>query len=148
EARAGGAPVSGRVRAHLGDGRWLQLSYGSRSTSNSIDLGGGKARLDGLPARTVTIVVERPGQPPVEQIVHLAQPRELPVVFDLGALDPVPQVRFGVVVMLALGNADAATWQGPIDRAWWLRAQQNPGLSTLDRDVKLTVESSSGAVLA
>jgi len=51
-------------------------------------------------------------------------------------------------VLLATRDADAATWQGKVDREWLFRAQQNPALSLPDREVKLTVETAAGAVLA
>lgn len=144
--RDGGNASARRVGVHLGDGKPLMLPNGL-GTSTHRDLHQGRVRLEKLPARVVTVVLERSGAPDLERTIDLTQPQREPLVFDVDAALPAPIVC-DVLVLHAGKDADPRTWAGAVDREWWQRAQQNPALSPPNGEVKVEITDDTGRELA
>lgn len=143
-----GGNGGGQVSAHLGDGVPLQLPIADGLRSQSVDLVVDGTRVDGLPARPVTLVLHRGRKDPIEQVVDLTQPRTEPVVFEDDARPEAQPVEFGVLVFGCTRDADAATWAGTPGRDWFLRLQQNPAVAPLDAAARIRVTTASGTELA
>jgi RNA polymerase sigma factor CnrH len=147
EVRAGAQPASGVVRAHLGDGKWLMLPTGGGATT-ALDLHRGRVRLERLPARVVTIVLECAGEDDATVVVDLAQPRSEPLVFDFKSAVAAPELAFTVIVVQA-AKATAAVVSGErVDPSWLQRSLQNGTVALPTVEAKLVFASDSGKVLA
>ena len=142
------AIVNAAVGAHVGDGVWLMLPTYGGQTNSRTELVGGKALLEGLPARLVTIVLERKGEEPIAQTMDLTRAAVAPMVFDLASQPQLPELDFAVLLFTCSKDADPASWAGRVDREWYRRLQQNAAVTPLTVQARLSLVNENGRALA
>ncbi|MFO1077038.1 MAG: sigma-70 family RNA polymerase sigma factor [Planctomycetota bacterium] len=141
-ATESGGPGGGRVWVRVGT-EPLMISDSPGNKRSSLDLVGGEVRIDGLPARVVTVVLDAGEVGIAERSVDLAPEPVAPLVFELEALAPIREIP--VLVLLCNQGFDPATLGAPTERAWLQRALAAPGVAPLDAKVELRLEA-DGAV--
>jgi hypothetical protein len=93
-----GVPVQMfQVRARRAQGQRLDFDIGGRVRKGQITARKGVARLRGLPAERVTLIVEVSGLPVIEELVDLSVPRPEPLVVMCGKRSEAVSVEALVV---------------------------------------------------